>query len=256
MDFDMNYMIPTISLTISIPTALYLVIKIIYRTKIEMVLEDKYKNKINQIIEIVILSMFLATLISIGSYMIEKVPNFISNSLPYILLVILLIFTISFVVQLIALAINEFREIKKKKCLFNFYKVIFIIEYLSILLLNGGLLVLNERNLELNEIILTVITFGVMYMMILIIFRFSFNQVKVKSKDYYEVTLINENINETLKELILLYTLNKKLLIMKEKLDEEKDINDLKVFYVYYFQEGFVLKYKEHFTKKENIKKN
>ena len=243
MDFILGNFESFISALILIPTIVYALIKIIYRTKIEIILENKYKNKINGMIEIGILSLFLSTIISFGGYRIGEIPNFISDILPVILLCILLIFCISFVVLSIAFVINGIRKIKNNNRVYNFYRVIFVIQYLSLLCLNAGLMVLEAGNLELNEIILIILWFVVLYVVIFSISRFSFNQVR--RRDHYEVTVLKENINVTLGKLILLYSLNKELLIMREKTDKEKDVNELKIFYVYYLKEGFILKYKE-----------
>lgn len=68
----------------------------------------------------------------------------------------------------------------------------------------------------------------------------------VKNKNYYEIKVINKELNETLENLILLYSLNKEMLIMSKKADVNKSIHDLEEFHVYYLNAGFIHRYRKH----------
>src|SRR5699024_4271469 len=125
MSFSLENGIPTISLAIPIAAALYLIVKVIFRTNIEIVLEDRYKNKINEIIEILFISLILAISVSV----VAGTLDFINRDYAYI---ILFIYCASFVVLLLGLLVNQFfRKIKNKDRVLTFYKVTLIIQFLS-----------------------------------------------------------------------------------------------------------------------------
>src|SRR5699024_12075 len=238
MSFSLENGIPTISLNITIAKALYFIVKVIFSTNIEIVLEDRYKNKINEIIEILFISLILAISVSV----VAGTLDFSNRDYAYI---ILFIYCASFVVLLLGLLFNQFfRKIKNKDRVLTFYKVNLIIKFLSIPCINAVLFMDNGGNLEFNEKVRGIIVFTLIYMVIFFFSQLCFNQVN-KSKNDYEIRIIDENLNETLKELILLYSLNKEIIIMKEKVDKNKKINDLEVFYVYHFNKGFIFKYRK-----------
>lgn len=243
MDFSLTDLISIIPITILIPAAFY-VIKVMLRTDIEIVLEDRYKNKMNEIIEIFIISLALSVIISLASAsLFEKgVPESAEQVLGIIIYSLVAIFYLSFLVQLISYLFNQSRTIKNKKRMLKFYNIYFIVQYLSILGVNALLFISVGNSLELIEVIKVVSVVVFTYMIVIFIFKLCSNQVN-KIDNNYEIKIINHDLNETLEKLILLYSLNKELLILKEKADENEHINDLSVFYVYYLNQGYILKY-------------
>lgn len=157
MSFSLENGIPTISLAIPIAAALYLIVKVIFRTNIEIVLEDRYKNKINEIIEILFISLILAISVSV----VAGTLDFINRDYAYI---ILFIYCASFVVLLLGLLVNQFfRKIKNKDRVLTFYKVNLIIQFLSIPCINAVLFMDNGGNLEFNEKVRGIIVFTLIY---------------------------------------------------------------------------------------------
>jgi len=243
MSISLNHLISGLSLSISVPAVLYL-IKVMLRTHIEVVLEDRYKNKINELIKIISVSSILAIFISMAT---ESVVSWAISDVTRIVGIInfmIILFYLLYFVQLGCFGVNQFRKVKREKYWLMFYKINFLIQYLSMIAINVMVFIGLDETVIFQKKAMIVGIMAFNYLLIISLTKLCFSQVK-QIKNNYEIRIIDENLNETLKKLILLYSLNKELLIMREKADGNKDINDLEVFYVYYLNQGCIFKYRK-----------
>lgn len=247
MNFTLNNLILIVSFILTTPPIVVFIVKVMSRNHIEIVLEDKYKNKVNELAEILIISLSLAIIISMlaNSFFKENVSDFTTNILAIILLFLLFVFIITIFISLISLNFIKSRRIRNKQLVLKFYKVNFIVQFLSILCIDAMLFILigDQKIVEEKAILVTFIAF--MYMVSILLLNYNLSQV-VKNENLYEISIIDNKLNETLKNLILLYSLNKEMLIMRNKTDVNKSINDLEEFYVYYLNSGFIHQYRKN----------
>ncbi|TXL63357.1 hypothetical protein FHP05_11120 [Cerasibacillus terrae] len=247
MNFTLNNLVPIVSFLLSTPPIVYLIVKVMSRNHIEIVLEDKYKNKMNELAIILIISLSLAIIISMSANSLfkENVNDFITNVLLIILPFIFLVYIITLLISSISLNVNQSGIIRNKQRVSKYYKVNFIIQFLSILCINAMLFILISDQEAVEEKAIIVAIIALMYMLSILLLNSSLSKV-VKNKNHYEIRIIDNKLNETLKNLILLYSLNKEMLIMRNKVDVDKSINDLEDFYVYYLDSGFIHRYRKY----------
>lgn len=245
MNFILNNLVAIVSILLSTPPIVYLFIKVMSRNHIEIVLEDKYKNKMNELAEILIISISLAIIISMSANSLFKVSvNDFTISVFFIILPFIL-FIVTLLISFISLGVNQFRKTRNKQWVLKFYKGNFIVQFLSILYIDAVLFIFisDQKTVEEKAILVAIIAF--MYMVSILLLNYSLSRV-IKNKNHYEIKVINKDLNERLKDLVLLYSLNKEMLIMRKKADVNKSINDLEEFYVYYLNSGFIHRYRKY----------
>lgn len=247
MDFILKNLVPIVSFLLSTPPIVYLFVKVMSRNHIEIVLEDKYKNKLYKLVEIFIISLSLSIIISMSANSLpeERISNFITNVLLIILVFIFLLLIVTLLISTISLSVNKSKKIKNKQRALLLYKVNFVTQFLSIICINAILFIFLSEQGIIEEKIILIAIIALTYMVSILLLNACLNQV-VKNRNPYEIKIIDENLNETLKDLILLYSLNKEMLILRNKVDMNESINDLDEFYVYYLNSGFIHQYRKY----------
>lgn len=245
---------------------IYVIIRIWSRTKIEMALENKLQKNVNNLIETFFIAIIIATSLTLISISIGELGDQIWKSIvTYLSMFFLVIGILAFILLCIirfSLTIKNWSN-KKKISRMIYRTVLFIIKkwndkenisrminttfsvlFISVFMVNFGVFLVKQQEFNMDEYILFTLLFAALYFLLFGFMIDTQNQINIRNSEYYELQIIEENLNTTFKSLLLLYPLSKDKLIMIDKKDNKTDLHQLEVFYVYYINEKFFLKYK------------
>ncbi|MCG5102420.1 hypothetical protein [Oceanobacillus alkalisoli] len=244
---DLATYIPIITFIGSI---IFLFIKLLNRSKIEILLEDKFKKQLYYFTETLILSVVMAFSITATSTIEESLPHALNNFLLNLLPLAASIFFIAISLFLILVSICPFMINKgvNSQFLFNINKYSSISLFILLIFIHISFnLTGNLTYRDWETLIFISLPFAFFYLILIWLMTYIKNQLASNALTLYKVRMIKDEINNELKNLLFLYALGKEKLVFIERKDaSERDVNKLTVFYIYDINNSLLMRFESH----------
>lgn len=214
-----------------------LIIRLFNLSKIEILLEDKFKKKLYIFLQLSLISIVMAFSISAISLGDLNLPSLLIDILVILFQVSAIYFMISIPLHLVLVGIylskiNKGTAMPRLSKVINYNNLILFILLIYMQFSLNQIVNQSNTNSEVNIYFNSIFAF--LYLILILLINYIGTQSNISNREHYQVRIIQEEINKELEMLFFLYALGKdKLIFIKKEDANKKDLNKLSEFYVY-----------------------
>ncbi|WP_047979904.1 hypothetical protein [Ornithinibacillus contaminans] len=169
----------------------YPITKILNRTKIDYLLEDRHRRKLNDFIELVIISLIISVTITFGISSIpsnENIKILVGEGIIWVIFINIILIISIFILKSLVLKKGREGSDSKILCVIKYSSILI---YVGLIYINAAVIYIISFNTDQNVLVSFTISFIIFYVVYFIILRKLNVKLYMKQREFYTMRVID-----------------------------------------------------------------